>query len=82
MGKIIKIFQVPELRNKILFVLGVFAVFRIMANIAMPGVDPQMMEEFFSRFEMFQFANLFTGGTLDQFSIVMLGLGPYITVIL
>ncbi len=82
MGKIIKIFQVPELRNKILFVLGVFAVFRIMANIAMPGVDPQMMEEFFSRFEMFQFANLFTGGTLDQFSIVMLGLGPYITAVI
>ncbi len=80
--KILKIFKVPELRKKILFVLGIFAVFRLMANIPMPGVRPEMMAEFFSRFEMFQFANLFTGGTLDQFSIVMLGLGPYITAVI
>ena len=80
--KIIKIFQIPELRKKILFILGIFAIFRLMANIPMPGLNPDMMREFFSRFEMFQFANLFTGGTLDQFSIIMLGLGPYITAVI
>jgi len=77
--KIIKIFQIPDLRKKIFFVLGAFAVFRIMANIPMPGFDPTKMEELFARFQMFQFADLLVGGTLDQFSIVMLGLGPYIT---
>jgi preprotein translocase subunit SecY len=77
--KILKIFQVPELRKKILFVLGAFAVFRSMANIPMPGFDAERMQELFSRFQMFQFADLLIGGTLDQFSIVMLGLGPYIT---
>ncbi len=77
--KIVKIFQIPDLRKKILFVLGVFAVFRFMANIPMPGFDPQGMQELFDRFQMFQFADLLIGGTLDQFSIVMLGLGPYIT---
>ncbi len=77
--KIIKIFQIPDLRKKILFVLGAFAVFRTMANIPMPGIDPQGMQELFDRFQMFQFADLLIGGTLDQFSIVMLGLGPYIT---
>lgn len=77
--KILKIFQVVELRNKVLFVLGAFAVFRFMANIPMPGFDAERMQELFSRFQMFQFADLLIGGTLDQFSIVMLGLGPYIT---
>ncbi len=77
--KIVKIFQIPDLRKKILFVLGAFAVFRTMANIPMPGIDPQGMQELFDRFQMFQFADLLIGGTLDQFSIVMLGLGPYIT---
>ncbi len=77
--KILKIFQVPDLRKKLLFVLGAFAVFRFMANIPMPGFDAEKMQELFSRFQMFQFADLLIGGTLDQFSIVMLGLGPYIT---
>jgi preprotein translocase subunit SecY len=79
LDKILKIFQVPDLRKKILFVLGAFAVFRFMANIPMPGFDAERMQELFSRFQMFQFADLLIGGTLDQFSIVMLGLGPYIT---
>ncbi len=77
--KILKIFQVPDLRKKIFFVLGAFAFFRFMANIPMPGFDAEKMQELFSRFQMFQFADLLIGGTLDQFSIVMLGLGPYIT---
>ncbi len=77
--KFIKIFQLPDLRKKILFVLGAFAVFRFMANIPMPGFDADKMQELFGRFQMFQFADLLVGGTLDQFSIVMLGLGPYIT---
>jgi preprotein translocase subunit SecY len=77
--KFVKIFQIPELRKKILFVLGAFAVFRLMANIPMPGVDAERMQQLFAQFQMFQFADLLIGGTLDQFSIVMLGLGPYIT---
>lgn len=77
--KFIKVFQIPDLRNRILFVLAVFALFRFMANIPMPGFDPEKMADLFAQFEMFQFADLLVGGTLDQFSIVMLGLGPYIT---
>lgn len=78
-NKFIQIFKIPELRNKILFVLGVFVVFRIMANIPIIGVDPLVMQRFFGAAEIFGFLNLFTGGALDQLSIVMLGLGPYIT---
>ncbi len=76
---IIKIFKLRDLRNKILYVLGVFAVFRIMANIPMPGIDIANLKSFFEGNQMFGMLNLFTGGAMDKLSIIMLGLGPYIT---
>jgi preprotein translocase subunit SecY len=79
LNKIIRIFKLPDLRNKILFVLGVFVVFRIMANIPMPGVEAEQIAEFFENLQVFGMLDLFVGGTLSKLSIVMLGLGPYIT---
>ena len=76
---VVQIFKIKDLRNKILFVLGCFAVFRIMANIPMPGIDTQRLRDFFATNQMFGFLNLFSGGALDNLSIVMLGMGPYIT---
>ena len=78
-NKIIQVFKITELRNKILFVLGVFAVFRLMANIPMPGINAENLRAFFDQFQMFGLLNVFTGGALDKLSLVMLGLGPYIT---
>ncbi|MDD3292947.1 MAG: preprotein translocase subunit SecY [Candidatus Pacebacteria bacterium] len=78
-NKLIGVLKSKDLRNKILFVLGVFLVFRIMANIPVPGIDILRIQEFFARNEAFGLLNLFTGGALDRVSIVMLGLGPYIT---
>jgi preprotein translocase subunit SecY len=80
--KIVQIFKLPDLRNKILFVLGVFVIFRIMANIPMPGINAQKLQEFFGANQLFGLLNLFTGGALDNLSIVMLGLGPYITAVI
>ena len=77
--KIIQIFKIPELRNKILFVLGVFAVFRIMANIPIPGINAENLKGFWDQFQLLGLLNVFTGGALDNLSIVMLGLGPFIT---
>lgn len=77
--KIIQIFKLKDLRNKILFVLAVFAVFRIMANIPMPGINAANLKNFFDQFQMLGLLNVFTGGALDNLSIIMLGLGPYIT---
>ena len=77
--RIIQIFKIKDLRNKILFVLAVFAIFRIMANIPIPGIDAQRLKEFFASNQLFGLLNVFTGGALDNLSIVMLGLGPYIT---
>jgi preprotein translocase subunit SecY len=78
-SKTIQIFKIKDLREKILFVLGAFAVFRIMANIPIPGINAENLKNFFGQFQMFGLLNVFTGGALDNMSIVMLGLGPYIT---
>ena len=76
---IFKIFKIKDLRNKILFVLLVFVIFRIMANIPIPGTDITKLKAFFDQFQVFGLFNVFTGGTLENLSIIMLGLGPYIT---
>ena len=80
--KLIQIFKIHDLRNKILFVLFIFVVFRLMANIPIPGIDIENIREFFTRNQLFGLMNLFTGGALDNLSIVMLGLGPYITAVI
>jgi len=82
LNRIIQIFKIRDLRNKILFVLGVFVVFRIMANIPIPGINAENLRNFFNQFQMFGLLNVFTGGALDNLSIVMLGLGPYITAVI
>jgi len=82
LNKIIQILKLKDLRNKILFVLGVFALFRLMANIPIPGLAADKMREFFESNQLFGLLNLFTGGALDNLSLVMLGLGPYITAII
>jgi len=79
---IIQIFKARDLRNKILFVLGMFAIFRIMANIPFPGVNVDNLKRFFDQFQIFGMLSVFTGGTLEKISIVMLGLGPYITAVI
>jgi len=77
--KITEILKAKDLRYKILFVLGIFAIFRLMANIPIPGIDVLRIKQFFVGNQFFGLMNLFTGGALDKVSIVMLGLGPYIT---
>ena len=46
LNKITQVFKIPDLRKKILFVLGVFAVFRLMANIPMPGIEAENLKSF------------------------------------
>ncbi len=67
------------LRSRILFVLAGLVMFRGLAAIPSPGVDPQRLAEFFSNNQFFGLLNIFSGGGLSNLSIVMLGVGPYIT---
>ena len=80
--KLILIFKDRQLRNKILFVLAMFAIFRLAANIPIPGIDLENLRKFFAQNQFFGLLNLFVGGALSRLSIVMLGLGPYITSII
>jgi len=79
---VIQTFKIKELRSKILFVLGMFVVYRLMSNIPMPGIDKVSLDNFFNNFQIFQLLGAFTGGSLDRLSVAMLGLGPYITSII
>ena len=80
--KIILLFKIRDLRSKILFVLAIFVVFRLAANIPIPGIDSGKLREFFQGNQMFGLMNIFTGGAMENLSVVMLGLGPYITAVI
>lgn len=67
------------LRNRLLFVIGALAVFRVLASIPIPGIDAGQLSLFFSNNQFFGLLNLFSGGGLSNLSLVMLGVGPYIT---
>lgn len=67
------------LRNSILFTLAMLIVFRFLGTIPVPGVNPAVLQQFLSDNQFFSFLNLFSGGGLSQLSIIVLGVGPYIT---
>ncbi len=77
--KIITLFKNKELRNKFLFLIFLFVVFRVAANVPIPGIGLDNLRKFFSQNQVFGLLNIFSGGALSNFSIVLLGLGPYIT---
>ncbi len=78
-NKLILVFKDKQLRNKILFVLAIFVVFRLAAGIPIPGIATENLKSFFSENQFFGLLNLFVGGALSNLSIIMLGLGPFIT---
>lgn len=75
-------FKIPDLRWKILFTLGIFAVYRLGAAIPVPGIDLDAVQLFQSQQQaggIYGLINLFSGGALEQFSVFALGIIPYIT---
>ncbi len=72
-------FTDESLRKRIFFVLGALIIFRILATIPIPGVDTLRLEEFFSNNQFLGLMNIFSGGGLSNLSIIMLGVGPFIT---
>ncbi|HEX7586202.1 MAG TPA: preprotein translocase subunit SecY [Patescibacteria group bacterium] len=77
--KLVQIFKIKDLRNKVFFILGILVVFRLAANIPLPGIDHAQLIKFFQSNQLFGLLNLFSGGGLRGISIVLLGVGPYIT---
>src|SRR5438445_11489107 len=70
--------RIPELRRKILFTLGLFLVFRILAHIAVPGADKAALDKLFNSNAFLGLLDLFSGGGLSTFSIIAMGVNPYI----
>ncbi len=73
------IFTEPAIRNRVLFVLGALVVFRLLAAVPIPGVDQSVLQQFFTNNQFLGLLNIFSGGGLSNLSIVMLGVGPFIT---
>ena len=73
------IWGVKDLRNKILFIIGILVCYRVLANIPLPGVDVVDLKQLFEGNELLNLLNIFSGGGLSNISIVLLGVGPYIT---
>lgn len=79
MNKLALIWKTKDLRNKILIVLGLLLSTRILAHVPIPGVDASALKSFFETNQFLNLLDIFSGGGLTNFSIVMLGVGPYIT---
>ena len=77
--KLLLLFKIRELRNKIIFVLFLLSIFRLASTIPVPGVDVERLRSFFAGNQFLGLLNLFSGGALSNLSIIMLGVGPYIT---
>lgn len=73
------LFTDPSLRNRILFVVFALILFRIMASIPVPGVDLERLQQVFANQQFLGLLNIFSGSGLSALSVVMLGVGPYIT---
>lgn len=79
-NSIIDIFKIPELKKKILYTLGILAIFRLCAAIPLPGVNPQALRALFEthRAGVLGFLDIFSGGALSRMSVCALGIMPYI----
>jgi preprotein translocase subunit SecY len=71
--------RLPDLRNKILFTLGILVIYRLAAHIPVPGVDPAALSQVFTTNQLLGFLDLFSGGALSNFSVVAMGVYPFIT---
>jgi len=78
-GKISIAINDPVLRKRVGFTILALVIFRILAAIPIPGIDPTNLARLLSSSQFFGFLNIFSGGGLANLSIVMLGVGPFIT---
>lgn len=79
LNKLKKLVTDTTLRNRILFIIGAMFVFRLLSAIPIPGVDPLKLQSFLTNNQFVGVLNIFSGGGLSTLSIMMLGVGPYIT---
>ncbi|MDI6858809.1 MAG: preprotein translocase subunit SecY [Dehalococcoidia bacterium] len=76
---VIEAFQQPDIRKRLLFTFGILTVFRFVAHVPIPGVDPDQLKDVFEGNAVLGFLNLFSGGALRRLSVAAMGVYPYIT---
>lgn len=72
-------FRVPDLRGRILFTLGILALYRFIAHVPIPGVDQAALSNQFQTNQLLGFLDLFSGGAMRRLSVAAMGVYPYIT---
>ncbi|MCU0679233.1 MAG: preprotein translocase subunit SecY, partial [Planctomycetes bacterium] len=77
--KLIQIWRAKDLRQSIIFVLSMLLIFRFAAHIPIPGVNVTALKDLFASNQILGLLNIFSGGSMQNFSIVMMGVAPYIT---
>ena len=77
--KLTKVWYTKDVRNNILFVIALLVIFRLVAHIPIPGVNLANLRNYLAGNQILGLLNIFSGGTMENFSIIMLGVGPYIT---
>src|SRR3990167_1889197 len=77
--KLIQIWKVKDLRQSIIFVILMLAIFRLAAHIPIPGIDTNALKDFFAANQLLGIMNVLSGGGMENFSIVAMGIAPYIT---
>jgi len=77
--KLIQIWKIKDLRNSILYVLAMLVIFRFAAHIPVPGVNVENLKDFFASNQILGLINIFSGGGMENFSVVAMGIAPYIT---
>ncbi len=82
MNGLLQVFQIPELKKRLMFTIGMLAVYRFGVFVSTPGVDVSAIRRMFedNANTLFGLINLLSGGAIEQFSIFTLGISPYITV--
>ena len=72
-------FRLPDLRRKLLLTFGILVLYRLAAHVPVPGVDAEALRNLFATNELLGMLDMFSGGAMSSFSVMAMGLGPYIT---
>jgi len=78
MNQLIKIWNTPALRNKILFTLGILIIYRLVTHVTIPGANPDAISSILEKNSLLGVFSALTGGSMKSFSIILMGLSPYI----
>ncbi len=79
LAKLKQLLKAKDVRNSILFVLGLLVIYRIAAHVPIPGIDVIALKDYLQNNQLLGLLSVFSGGSLQNFSVIMLGVGPYIT---